>query len=122
MTDRRPNKKPEIVEKSFTDPAGIPRVSLLPKGETDGSMGIPVSLDISSLYSHMPTDWLRDFTVALHAQGLIKPEDFFRPGASDRYKAAVLMVIRSDFLSIQALAKEESHVALKLSTIVQLGE
>ena len=96
----------EIVEKSFVDSAGIPRVALLPKSETDPSMGIPVSLDISPLYSHMPPEWLRDFTVALHAQGLIKPADFFQPGAADRYKAALLAVIRHDFLSIQALAKE----------------
>lgn len=106
MTERR-IKKPEIVEKSFTDPAGIPRVALLPKGETNTSMGIPVSLDISPLYEHMPESWLRDFTIALHAQGLIRASDYFLPGASDRYKAALLMVIRADFLSIQALAKEE---------------
>lgn len=114
MTDRRSNKKteagrpaPEIVERQYVDASGIPRVALLPKGETDTAMGIPVSLDLSPLYQHMSESWLRDFTAALHAQGLIKPQDFFVAGASDRYKAALLMVIRADFLSIQALAKEE---------------
>lgn len=109
MTERRPTKKPasEIIEKSFIDPAGIPRVTLLPKGENDPSMGIPVSLDLAPLFGHMPDSFQADLTVALHAQGLIKAADYFQPGASDRFRAAMLTVIRHDFLNVQALAKQE---------------
>lgn len=95
------------IEKDYTDAAGVPTRVLVPEGATDLSAGIPVSLDISGLYAHMPEDFVVQFTKALHAQGLVKPADYFVPGASDRYRAALLMVIRSDFLNIQALAKQE---------------
>jgi hypothetical protein len=99
MTDRRPNKRmlpaSEIVEKSFIDPAGIPRVTLLPKGENDPAMGIPVSLDLAALFGHMPDKFQADLAEALHAQGLIKAADYFEPGASDRFRAAMLTVIQT---------------------------
>ena len=104
MTTKR---KLPPVEKSYIDASGLPSRVLVPEGTTDLSIGIPVSLDISGLYSHMPSDFVVDFTTALHAQGLVKPADYFQPGASDRYRAALLMVIRHDFLNIQALAKQE---------------
>ena len=115
MTDRsKSNKKlqggrvpTEIVEKSFTDSAGIPRVTLLPKGENDAAMGIPVSLDLASLFGHMPTEFQAELTSALYAQGLVKAADYFKPGASDRFRAAMLSVIKHDFLNVQALAKQE---------------
>lgn len=100
------NKK-AFVEKPFVDDRGVATRVIVPEGETDLSIGIPVSLDISELYSHMPRDFMVEFTAALHAQGLVKAADYFAVGASDRYKAALLMVIRSDFLSCQALAKQE---------------
>lgn len=118
MTERRISNKQksglssgsEIVEKSFIDPAGIPRVSLVPKGETDMTKGIPVSLDLAPLFGHMPDAFQADLTAALHAQGLVKAADYFQPGASDRFRAAMLTVIRYDFLNVQTLAKEEiSH-------------
>lgn len=100
-------RKTPTVEKNYVDASGIPTRVLVPEGSTDLAAGIPVSLDISGAYAHMPPEWVRDFTVALHAQGLVTPQDYFGVGASDRYKAALLMVIRSDFLTLQALAKEE---------------
>lgn len=116
MTDRR-NKKsesgrpaPDIAERQYVDASGIPRVALLPNGESDVSMGIPVSLDLAPLFGHMPDTFQADLTAALHAQGLIKPQDYFLPGASDRFRAAMLTVIRHDFSNVMALAKEEiSH-------------
>lgn len=100
-------KKNPSVEKNYVDASGIPSRVLVPEGATDLSAGIPVSLDISELYAHMPPQFVVDFTTALHAQGLVKPSDYFERGAADRYKAALLMVIRHDFLNIQALAKQE---------------
>lgn len=104
MTSKR---KSPAIEKSYVDASGIPSRVLVPEDATDLSAGIPVSLDISPLYLHMPSEFVVSFTKALHEQGLVKPEDYFQPGASDRYKAAFLMVIRHDFLSLQALAKTE---------------
>lgn len=104
MTTKR---KMPSVEKNYVDASGIPQRVLVPEDATDLSAGIPVSLDISRLYSHMPREFVVEFTKALHEQHLVTPQDYFSIGASDRYKAALLMVIRSDFLSIQALAKEE---------------
>jgi len=99
--------KSNPVEKKYTAPDGVPSVVLIPEDANDLSAGIPVSLDVSNLYTHMPHEFVVEFTAALHAQGLVKPSDYFQKGASDRYKAAVFMVIRNDFLSIQALAKKE---------------
>lgn len=111
MTERK-NKKPEsarpapgIEERQYVDAAGIPRVALLPKGESDVTMGIPISLDVSSLYEHMPESWVAEFTTALHAQGLVKPQDFFVPGAGDRFRAAMLTVIRHDYSDVLTIAK-----------------
>lgn len=95
------------VERAYVDASGIPSRVLVPEGATDLSAGIPVSLDISSLYAHMPEQFVVEFVTALHAQGLVKPSDYFAKGASDRYRAALLMVIRHDFLDIQAIAKQE---------------
>lgn len=95
------------VERDFVDKGGVQKRVLVPEGTNDLSVGIPVSLDISSLYDHMPHEFVVEFTAALHAQGLVKPSDYFLVGASDKYRAALLMVIRHDFLNIQALAKEE---------------
>lgn len=108
MTERRKTK--EITERSYTDTKGIPRVSLIPDGESNMAMGIPVSLDVTRLYSHMPDSFQAELTAALHAVGLVKPQDYFQDGASDRFRAAMLSVIRHDFSNVMALAKEElSH-------------
>lgn len=104
--DKKPSKK-QPIERDYVDKHGVPSRVLVPEGVNDLSVGIPVSLDISSLYSHMPHEFVVQFSTALHAQGLVKPADYFQKGASDKYKAALLMVIRHDFLNIQALAKAE---------------
>lgn len=95
------------VKQTYIDDEGISKVVLLPPGETDASIGIPVSLDVSTLYVHMPPGFNRALHEALHAQGLIEPADYFKTGAADRFKAAMLTVIRHDFLNAQTLAKEE---------------
>lgn len=107
MDSSKKRLKSPPVEKSHVNAQGIPTRVLVPEGSSNLEAGIPVSLDISKLYEHMPLDFVVKFTAALHAQGLVKPQDYFERGAADRYKAALLMVIRQDFLSIQALAKQE---------------
>lgn len=99
-------KQQPLVKKDFTDPDGIPQRVLVPEGETDLKTGIPVSLDLSPLFSHMPEGFQRDLTQALHARGLVEAKDYFAPGAADLFRSAMLSVIKHDFLSVQALAKE----------------
>ena len=91
----------------FENDQGIPQVVFVPPGETDLKSGIPVSLDLSPLYGHMPTDFQRALYKALHAQGLIEPADYFKQGAAERYQRALRDVLKHDFLSVQALAKQE---------------
>jgi hypothetical protein len=100
-------EKPAPKRAHYTDDRGIEQVVLLPEGETDAKAGIPISLDLSPLYEHMPIDWQRALYQALHAQGLIEPADYFKPGAAERYRAAMLSVIKHDFLNVQTLANQE---------------
>lgn len=96
-----------IVRQTYTDPSGISRVVLLPQGETDVKAGIPVSLDLSSLFGHMPDLFQRELYAALHAQGLVEAADYYKKGAAERFRAAMFTVIKHDFLNCQAIAKEE---------------
>lgn len=100
-------KRSELVELKYTDKEDIPRVSLVPKGETRGERGIPNSLDLDALYGHMSIEWRKAFYEALHAQGLVKAADYTKADASQRFKAAMLTVIRHDFSNVLALAKQE---------------
>ena len=96
-----------LVKRDYIDPDGIPRRVLIPEGETDNQMGIPVSLELSDLFGHMPVEFQRSLYEALHAQGLVEPQDFFQRGAAERFRAALLSVIKHDFLSVQTVAKQE---------------
>lgn len=115
MTDAKSKKKnrpeiparPPFVEAEFIPPSGIPQTVIVPPGEPDLSTGIPVSLDVSPLYEHMPEAFQRELVKALRAQGLVKAADYFQPDAGIRFRAAMLSVIRHDFLNVQTLAKEE---------------
>lgn len=98
---------PPYEKAKYEDGSGIPRVVLIPPGVSDKSKGIPLSLDLTSLFGHMPAAFQKAFYQALHDQGLIEPKDFFKPGAADRYQRALRTVIKHDFLSIQKLAKQE---------------
>lgn len=98
---------PPYEKVNFNDDSGVPRVVLIPKGETDYKAGIPVSLDLTPLFGHMPPSFLKAFYKALHDQGLIEPADFFKSGAAERYRRALFTVIKHDFLSVQALANKE---------------
>jgi hypothetical protein len=98
---------PPIVEADFISSSGVPQRVLIPQGETNLATGIPVSLDLSPLYSHMPEDFLRELTKSCHAVGLVKPIDYLSPEAGQRFRAAMLSVIKRDFSNVMALAKEE---------------
>lgn len=103
--------KPPFERKTFTNDLGIPQVVLVPSTETDLKKGIPLSLDLSPLYGHMPKGFQTALYKALHAQGLVEPGDYFKKGAAERYQRALRDVLKHDFLNIQALAKEEINHA-----------
>src|SRR5690348_9261519 len=92
----REEQKP-FERKTYEDGLGISRVVLIPPGEKDMKTGIPVSLDLTPLYGHMPADFQREFYAALHAQGLVEAADYFKPGAAERYRRALFTVIKHDF-------------------------
>lgn len=110
-TDKPYAASPPLKKTSFTNDLGYPQVVFIPEGEKDLKAGIPISLDLTPLFGHMPESFQRELYKALHAQGLIEPVDFFKAGAADRYRRALLTVIKHDFLSIQSLAKEELNHA-----------
>lgn len=103
----KPAAQKQFERKTYQDGSGISRTVLVPTGEADLKRGIPLSLDLSSLYGHMPDEFQRTLYEALHAQGLIEPTDYFKPGAAERYQRAIRTVIKHDFLDIQTLAHEE---------------
>lgn len=98
---------PPYIRETYEDGSGIPRVVLIPQGEKDKATGIPLSLDLTPLYGHMPLTFQQALTKALHDHGLIEPLDFFKTGAADRYQRVIRDVIKHDFLDIQNLAKQE---------------
>lgn len=93
--------------KAYEDGFGVIKVVLVPPGEKDAKSGIPISLDLSPFFGHMPADFQRELYAALHAQGLIEPVDFFKPGAAERYQRALRTVLKHDFTVIQTLARAE---------------
>jgi hypothetical protein len=114
MTDRKKTKTrsqgtplpPDVSREDYIDALGIPRRVLVPEGETDLKMGIPLSLDLSPIFGHMPPAFQRDLYAALHAQGLVEAKDYFVRGAAERFRAAMFTVIAHDFTNVQTLAKE----------------
>jgi hypothetical protein len=113
MTQKRKTKRngadhsPTFSKQAFTNDLGIPQVVLVPPGETDLTTGIPVSLDLTPLYGGLSEDFQQRLYKALHARGLVEPVDYFKSGAAERFRAAMLSAIKQDFYSVQALAKQE---------------
>jgi hypothetical protein len=112
MTDKQKSKQgarsPTPYErKSYQDDSGATRVVLIPEGETDLKLGIPLSFDLSPLFGHMPKAFQQELYNALHAQGLVEPADYFKPGAAERYQRALRTVLKHDFSNIQTLAQKE---------------
>ncbi len=95
----------------YRDELGIDRRVLVP--EDDGanpSEGVPLSLDVDSLYEHMPVKFRQQLIKELWARNLIEPTDFLRPGAAELIRAALLSVVKRDTMDILNLARERKHV------------
>lgn len=92
-----------LIERTYIDELGIPKLVLIPDDESDLSTGIPLSVDLSSLFGHMPIAFQRSLYEALYAQNLVKKSDYFKPDSAQRFQAALRTVIKHDFLDVQSL-------------------
>jgi hypothetical protein len=100
----------KLVNIDYRDEHGIDRRVLVP--EDDGanpSEGVPLSLDVDSLYEHMPIKFRQQLVKELWARNLIEPADFLRPGAAELIRAALLSVVKRDTMDILNLARERKH-------------
>lgn len=95
-----------LTKVDYTDDDGIKRRVLLPVGDHNVREGIPISLNLDTLYAHCPVEYRRILTDELWARGLIEPCDFMKPGADDLIRAAFLAAVRRDSLDIKNLARE----------------
>lgn len=92
--------------RDYYDERGIPRKVALPDGYTgDPKRGIPVSLNIDSLYDHMPVAFLQRLYPELWRRGIVTAQDALKPGGAGAIRAAILAVIDHDALNIQGIAK-----------------
>lgn len=96
-----------LTEHTYTDNAGITRVVLLPEGEADVTRGIPVSLDVSELFDHAPPGFSTTLQRKLADRGLLRPQDYLKPGAGTLIQAALLATIKQDAMAIIAYAREQ---------------
>lgn len=78
---------------------------LLPNDDALPSEGIPLSLDVGQLYAHMPVEFVARLVESLWARGLVEPDDFFKPGAHELCRDAVMDTVKFDALSIISLAR-----------------
>lgn len=94
--------------KDYVDPQGITRRVALPDDwhGDDPSEGIPVSLDLDDIYGDLPIEFRRKLYTALHEAGLVTPCDYLPPGASDKFRRALLLCIKHEFFDVLALARE----------------
>lgn len=97
----------ELVPVDVHDAFGHRRVLVPSDGSVPAEEGIPISLDVRSLYRHMPAAFVAQLSEALWAVGLVEPKDFLVAGAADKVRAALLGVVKYDALDILSLATEE---------------
>lgn len=94
------------IRRDYYDHEGIKRRVELPHKEANNEEGIPISLPIEQIFGHMNHEFLVRLSEALFAHGLVEPDDFFRPGAHELTRTAILDVARADALSIISLADQ----------------
>lgn len=95
-----------LVETDYLDRDGIRHQVILPAGAHDPAEGIPVSLDVDSLFRHCSIEFRHNLNEELWARGLIKPADFLKAGAPELIRAAMQSAVKKDVLDIISLAKE----------------
>lgn len=95
-----------MIKRDYYDERGIKRRVLVPDENAPLSEGIPISLPVDNLYHSAPTDFVVRLVNALFARELIEPEDFFKPGAAELTRNALLDSLKFDAMNIITLAHE----------------
>lgn len=90
----------------YVDGEGIKRQVALPDLSFEPTEGIPISLDVDSLFEHMPLSFRAQLVEELWNRDLIQPADFLKPGAAEKIRSAILSVAHFDTMDIITLAKE----------------
>ncbi len=100
----------EVRKLDYEDATGIPRRVLVPSEANgiDPSEGIPLSIDLSELYGHMPAAFQKRLYDNLFAQGLIEPADYLQPSAPERIRAALLATVKYDVMDILTAANHQN--------------
>lgn len=94
-----------MIKVDYRDERGIKRRSLIPYEGVDPTEGIPLSLPIEQVYPDMPDSFIVRLTDALFERGIVEPADYFRAGAPELVRGAILDVAKHDALTIISLAK-----------------
>lgn len=95
--------------RDYYDYNGIKRRVLVPDDDAPPEEGVPLSLPVDELYSEMPLPFKQKLAEALFARGLIEPRDFFKAGAAELARAAILDVAKYDALDMITLAHKHSQ-------------
>lgn len=90
----------------YYDEDGIKRRVLVPDTDIPPREGIPLSLPVDKLYNSMPREFRVRLMEALWSRGLVEPADFFKPGAAELTRNAIMDTCKFDALDIISLAKE----------------
>jgi len=101
--DATPSKEATVVVRPEAKPAPVPKSKAKPKATED------TPFELTKLYTHMPPEFSEALHEQLRARGLVNPADYFKPGAGDLYRAAILSVIKHDFLNAQSEAYAALH-------------
>ena len=110
---KHPDYMTDHIEVDYTDERGIKRRVLIPDHTVPPEEGIPISLSLDAHFEGMPDRLLARLVDELWALDLITPADFLKPAALRNIQAAIAAFIRTDAFTLQSLAQEQKHNAIK---------
>lgn len=99
----------KLIKLDYLDEHGSQRRVFVPdNGYAAPEEGIPADMygQLDRLYADATPDFRRRLYDALWRRGLIEPVDFLQKDTADKYRAAMLEVLRFDALNAIAIAKE----------------
>lgn len=92
--------------KDYRDSRGIMRRVYVPSEFDSPEEGVITSIYLDALYPGVSDAFLSRLVDELWSRGLILPEDFQKPGASEITRAAFMAACRNDALSIIGYASK----------------
>lgn len=98
-------KRKRILVQDTKTEEGLPVRVMVPEG-IDPSEGIPVSMPLDEIYGDLPSEFRERLYNELWARGLVSPSDYLKPGADQKFKSAIMAIIRVDWRLIVQKAQE----------------